>query len=310
MTTKQITLPIVGMTCASCVAHVEGALSSLSGVEKVVVNLGAAKANVEYNPERISPAQMVAAVADVGYEVGTAQVTLNVAGMTCASCVAHVEGALKELDGVTKAVVNPSTGSGQVLALNTAKVDYVPTLVTVAQMKAAIRDVGYEAAEKVESVSAMDREREARQKEIRRQGLYLAFATPVALIITIGTFRAMLPPALMPFVPELFAQKWFLGLLTTPIVLGPGRQFFTNSFRGLMHGVTDMNLLYATGIGAAYGIAVINTLFPSAGFGGEGATLCGHLAADTRRAWRAARTPSRSVARVFARRGLRLARAG
>ncbi|MBI1877228.1 MAG: copper-translocating P-type ATPase, partial [Chloroflexi bacterium] len=58
-----------------------------------------------------------------------------------------------------------------------------------------------------------------------------------------------------------------------PIVLGPGRQFFTNSWRGLRHGVTDMNLLYATGIGAAYGIAVINTLFPSAGFGGEGATF-------------------------------------
>jgi Cu+-exporting ATPase len=64
-----------------------------------------------------------------------------------------------------------------------------------------------------------------------------------------------------------------IGLLTTPIVLGPGRQFFTNSWRGLKHGVTDMNLLYATGIGAAYGIAVINTLFPQAGFGGEGATF-------------------------------------
>ncbi|HEX9676335.1 MAG TPA: copper-translocating P-type ATPase, partial [Anaerolineales bacterium] len=67
--------------------------------------------------------------------------------------------------------------------------------------------------------------------------------------------------------------KWVIGLLTTPIVLGPGRQFFSNSWRGLRHGVTDMNLLYATGIGAAYGIAVINTLFPQAGFGGEGATF-------------------------------------
>jgi Cu+-exporting ATPase len=64
-----------------------------------------------------------------------------------------------------------------------------------------------------------------------------------------------------------------IGLLTTPIVFGPGRQFFVNSWRGLKHGVTDMNLLYATGIGAAYGIALINTLFPNAGFGGEGATF-------------------------------------
>ncbi len=88
----------------------------------------------------------------------------------------------------------------------------------------------------------------------------------------IGTFYDMLGP-LRTIVPIWLSYKWVLGLLTTPIVLGPGRQFFVNSWRGLRHGVTDMNLLYATGIGAAYGIAVINTLFPAAGFGGEGATF-------------------------------------
>ncbi len=208
---------------------------------------------------------MIDAIGDVGYGAGTASVTLDVQGMTCASCVVHVEGALKELDGVTKATIN--------LALNTAKVEYVPTLVTVAQMKAAIRDAGYEASEQVSQVSAMDREREARQKEIRRQGTYLALATPIALIIMIGTFRDMLPANIAQFIPMLLGEKWFLGVLTTPIVFGPGRQFFVNSFRGLRHGVTDMNLLYATGIGAAYFIAVINTLFPDAGFGGKGATF-------------------------------------
>lgn len=265
MSTKQISLPIVGMTCASCVANIEGALNNLSGVEKALVNLGAAKANIEYNPERVSPAQMFAAVVDVGYEVGLANTTLNVTGMTCASCVAHVEGALKELDGVTKATVN--------LAFNTAKVEYVSTLVTTAQMKNAIRDVGYEASEKVEGVSAMDREREVRQKEIQRQGRYLLFATPVALVIMLGTFLPMFPPYIAQWIPSILGEKWLLGLLTTPIVFGPGRQFFVNSFRGLKHGVTDMNLLYATGIGAAYFIAVINTIFPQAGFGGEGATF-------------------------------------
>jgi len=265
MSTKQITLPIIGMTCASCVAHIEGALNNLSGVEKAIVNLGAAKANVEYDPARVSPAQMFSAVTDVGYEVSMANATLNVSGMTCSSCVAHVESALKELDGITKATVN--------LAFNTARVEYVPTLVTVAQMRKAIQEVGYEASEKVEGVNAADREREQRQKEIRRQGTYLAVGTPIAIVIMLGTFRDMLPPNLMLWIPELFGEKWFLGLLTTPIVFGPGRQFFVNSFRGLRHGVTDMNLLYATGIGAAYLIAVINTLFPDAGFGGKGATF-------------------------------------
>ncbi|MEK7786246.1 MAG: copper-translocating P-type ATPase, partial [Chloroflexota bacterium] len=92
------------------------------------------------------------------------------------------------------------------------------------------------------------------------------------LVVMIGTFYDMLGP-LKAFVPVWLSYKWVIGLLTTPIVFGPGRQFFTNSWKGLRHGVTDMNLLYATGIGAAYGIAVINTLFPKAGFGGEGATF-------------------------------------
>jgi Cu+-exporting ATPase len=111
-----------------------------------------------------------------------------------------------------------------------------------------------------------------REEEIRRQGRNLLVAGLIGLIVMIGTFYDMLGP-LKVFVPEFLSYKWVIGLLTTPVVLGPGRQFFTNSWRGLKHGVTDMNLLYATGIGASYGIAVINTLFPDSGFGGEGATF-------------------------------------
>jgi Cu+-exporting ATPase len=192
------------------------------------------------------------------------ELTLQVSGMTCASCVAHVEKALKELDGVNDAVVN--------LGLGTARVTYVPDAVTPAQMKRAVRDAGYEATERSGGADALDRERREREDEIRRQSRNLAIAGAVGLLIMAGTFYDMLGP-LHPFVPVWLSYKWVLGLLTTPIVFGPGRQFFTKSWNGLRHGVTDMNLLYATGIGAAYGIAVINTLFPNAGFGGEGATF-------------------------------------
>src|SRR3970282_1781295 len=54
---------------------------------------------------------------------------------------------------------------------------------------------------------------------------------------------------------------------------GPARQFFSASLNGLRRGLTDMNLLYATGIGAAYFIAVVNTFWPDAGFGGRDATF-------------------------------------
>lgn len=189
--------------------------------------------------------------------------TLQVRGMTCASCVAHVEQALRELPGVSQALVNLATG--------TAKVEYDPTKVSLEQMAQAVQEVGYEAVPVGEGAEALDREREARHREIKRQGLSLAFATPLSVIIMLGTFRDywILPY----FVPEWLGNKFLLGLLTTPVVFGPGRQFFVNSWRGLRAGVTDMNLLYATGIGAAYLIAVINTLWPTAGFGGRGATF-------------------------------------
>lgn len=263
-TILNLSLPVSGMTCASCVAHVENALKELPGVSNVAVNLATEKASLHYDPQLVKLADMQKAVEEVGYNVPAAEVTLDVRGMTCASCVEHVEGALKELTGVQEAVVN--------LGLNTARVTYIPGVITPAAMKRAVREVGYEASERSAGADALDRERQAREDEIKRQGRNLLIAGLIGLLVMIGTFYDMLGPFKV-FVPEFLSYKWVIGLLTTPIVLGPGRQFFSNSWRGLKHGVTDMNLLYATGIGAAYGIAVINTLFPQAGFGGEGATF-------------------------------------
>lgn len=261
---SEITLPINGMTCASCVAHVEDALKELPGTSNVLVNLATNKANLSYDPQRVKLDDMRRAVEDVGYAIAIAEQTLDVRGMTCASCVDHVQGALKELHGVQDAVVN--------LGLNTARVTYIPGVVSTASMKRAVREVGYEAQERSEGTDALDRERKAREDEIKIQGRNLIIAGTIGLIVMIGTFYDMAGP-FKAFIPVWLSYKWVIGLLTTPIVFGPGKQFFSNSWRGLKHGVTDMNLLYATGIGAAYGIAVINTVFPKAGFGGEGATF-------------------------------------
>jgi Cu+-exporting ATPase len=243
---------------------VEGALKELPGVTNVVVNLGTNKASLDYDPGLTSISSMQKAVSDVDYGIPSQEVTINVTGMTCASCVDHVEGALKELSGVTDAVVN--------LGLGKARVNYIDGVVSIAQMKQAIRNVGYGVSEVASQQDSLDREQKTREDEIKIQGRNLIIAGAVGLLVMIGTFYDMLGPA-KKVIPVFFSYKWVLGLLTTPIVFGPGRQFFTKSWNGLKHGVTDMNLLYATGIGASYGIAVINTLFPNAGFGGEGATF-------------------------------------
>jgi len=259
----EIALPVRGMSCASCVATVEGALRGLNGVQEATVNLTAEKAFVTFAPDRVSLAEMERAIHDVGYEVGKEELVLQVSGMSCASCVAAIEGAVGNLAGVASVQVSLTAGRG--------KVTYYPGAVTPTQIKRTIRELGYEAAEKLEGTAALDREREARQREIRRQGRWMLVAWPLALLVMLGTFQEVW--ILPRFVPKLLASPFLLFAITTPIVFGPGWQFFINSYRGLRHGVTDMNLLYATGIGAAYLIAVINTFWPHAGFGGPEATF-------------------------------------
>jgi Cu+-exporting ATPase len=132
--TLNLTLPITGMTCASCVSHVEVALKELSGVKQVIVNLATNKANLVYDPKQVGLADMQRAVESVGYSVPTTELTLDVGGMTYASCVAHVEAALNELPGVNEAVVN--------LGLGNARVTYIPGVVTTSAMKRAVSEVG------------------------------------------------------------------------------------------------------------------------------------------------------------------------
>ena len=258
---RKITLQISGMTCATCVAHNEQALRDLPGVRNVVVNLATGKASVEYDPERATLADMRKAVSDVGYEVVLNRSQLRVTGMTCSSCVANVEKVVSELPGVGKVVVSLNTESAQV--------EYAPDINTLADIKRAIESIGYAASEKDEGQEALDREQEARRRDVRRQLINLIAAGTLGMLVMIG----MLQPYWFKFLPSWTNNKVLLFFLTSPIVFGPGRQFFVNSWNGLRRGITDMNLLYATGIGSAYGIAVINTFWPNAGFGGREATF-------------------------------------
>ncbi|MBI2184032.1 MAG: copper-translocating P-type ATPase [Thaumarchaeota archaeon] len=245
MPTKKITLHLGGMHSASCEATIENALSSLDGVQHASVSFNSAKAEVEYDPDKVTVETMRKAVSDVGYRVLFDQIMLQVKGMTCASCVQKVEGALKGVDGVVAASVN--------LALGKATVEYLPDT-KMPELLRSVREVGYAASELSESEAAEDREKLERKKDIRKQMINLIISAPIGTIVMLGAFREYLLTYLP--LPEIFSNEYLLFTLTTIVILGPARQFFTNSFRGLRHGATDMNLLYATGIGAAYGVSV------------------------------------------------------
>jgi Cu+-exporting ATPase len=110
-----------------------------------------------------------------------------------------------------------------------------------------VGDLGYKVTEKLEGQARLDREQQVRSAELRRQKINMWTVWPLAAVIMVITFQGMwIIPEFMPA----SVKNWVLMALTIPVVVGPGRQFFTHSWRGLRRGVTDMNLLYATGIGA------------------------------------------------------------
>ncbi|MFP4632548.1 MAG: heavy-metal-associated domain-containing protein, partial [Halobacteriales archaeon] len=83
MTRSQIT--VSGMSCATCSATVEEAVSALDGVEDVDVNFATDEANVEYDPGEVSLAEIYEAIDDAGYSPERSQATVGIRGMTCAT---------------------------------------------------------------------------------------------------------------------------------------------------------------------------------------------------------------------------------
>ncbi|HLB28509.1 MAG TPA: heavy metal translocating P-type ATPase, partial [Dehalococcoidia bacterium] len=290
---RETTLPVAGMSCAACVNKVEKALKGLPGVQQARVNLAAGSAGLVYDPRLLTFEEMERAVQEIGYEVPWDRITLLVTGTAGPDSQQAIAKALEDLGGVVRVQGRaiPLRGSpgpgglgkkvdvgagivareGPEARAGWVGVEYAEAVVSAGQIKKALRELGYQVSEKGEGEASLDRERQARRAEVRRQLINMLIAWSLGAIVMLGTFRDywILPRIL----PPLLGNKLFLFALTTPIVLGPGRQFFVNSWNGLRRGVTDMNLLYATGIGAAYLIAVINTFWPEAGFGGEKATF-------------------------------------
>ncbi len=248
---RRVTLPVEGMTCAACVSHVEGALKEVAGVVSANVNLASEEATVEFDGDRASLNDLISAVDDSGYRTGLATITLNVGGMTCAACVVHVEHALRDVEGVLSANVN--------LASEQAKVEYLPGLAALPDMRHAVSDAGYSVEGVAGDEASHDAERLARTREIAGLRRRTLVASGLGVLIFLGSFRE-----LFPWVPS-FLQNWYtLWALATPVQLWAGWQFYHGAWGGLKHRTANMNTLIAVGTSVAYAFSAAATLFPDA----------------------------------------------
>jgi Cu+-exporting ATPase len=177
------------------------------------------------------------------------QVTIPVEGMTCASCVARVERALKKVPGVSEASVN--------LATERATVAFVAGQVAMPDLRRAVEDAGYRPRELREE--ERDAEAEARQGEQRTLLAKLLFAGIVGGILMLGAQHQHIP--LLADIPV----RWInvvSFLLATPVQFWAGWQFYVGTWKTARHFTADMNTLIAVGTSAAYGYSIAATFGP------------------------------------------------
>ena len=252
MPAEKISLPVEGMTCASCVGRVERALKKLPGVTDAAVNLATERADVTV--DGADRASLIAAIEKAGYQVPQQTLELSVAEMTCASCVARVERALKKVPGVSSASVNLATERATVQGSADARA-----------LIDAITRAGYP-ARLASSSAAMQQEleqrKQAEQAALKRDLLLAAMLTLPVFILEMGSHMI---PAMHHWVQDTIGlqNSWYLQfVLTTLVLIGPGRRFFTLGFPALLRGAPDMNSLVAVGASAAYAFSIVATFFP------------------------------------------------
>ncbi|EEW25061.1 heavy metal translocating P-type ATPase [Rhodobacter ferrooxidans] len=248
-----LSLPVDGMTCASCVVRVERALTAVPGVTSATVNLATERAEV-LSAAPIDRAALVAAVDRVGYTVPSQTVDIAIEGMTCASCVARVERALTAVPGVVSANVNLATERATVTGTADA-----------ALLQNAVETVGY-GARLVQASAAGDAEGAARKQAeealLRRDLLIAATLSLPVLALEMGSH--LFAPIHHLIMTTIGMQtSWVLQfVLTSLVLLGPGRRFYLKGYPALWRLAPDMNSLVAVGTTAAFAYSVVATFLP------------------------------------------------
>src|SRR5512145_2340570 len=249
--TKQLTLPITGMTCANCVATVERNLKNLDGVSTAVVNLSSERATVDFDAAKLALTDVIARVNRAGYGVASGEADLVIKRLSDDNDARRLEKALTSLEGVLEAQVSFTTEK--------ARVKYIPTIITQAELRRAVASAGFEAMEL--GGEAEDAEAKAREHEINEQRRLLV----IGLIFTVPLFLLSMGKD-FNLLPAFFytdnvmegmrdAQPWFGWLmlaLALPVQFYVGWQYYVGAYKALRNRSANMDVLIVMGSSAAF----------------------------------------------------------
>ena len=246
--TKQLTLPITGMTCANCVATVERNLKKLDGVQSAVVNLSSERASVDYDANKLSLPDFIARIDRAGYGVATGEADLVIKRLADDNDSRRLESVLRKLDGVLEAQVNFTTEK--------ARVKYVPTIVTQAELRRAVIAAGFEAVEL--GGEAEDAEAQAREHEINEQRrlliIGLIFTVPLFVFSMLRDFNL-----LGEWAHAVWAN-YAMWLVASPVQFYVGWQYYVGAFKSLRNKSANMDVLISMGSSVAYIFSIFITV--------------------------------------------------
>ncbi|KAI8324223.1 copper-translocating P-t [Martensiomyces pterosporus] len=245
-----------GMTCSSCVASIERGLKRRAGIVGVSVSLLAQRATVQFDDHVVSESDIIGWIEDLGFEAKpldetptVAKISFNVYGMTCASCVASIERAVKRVPGVVSVSVS--------LALETAAIEYQPSEIGVRKLVEVVEGAGFDVlvAETTQNNTQLDSLK--RTKDIlawkKRFWKSLWFSIPVIFIAKVAPHVHVLSTFFMTqVIPGLPLGALSQLVLTTPLQFVIGAKFYQNAFKALRHGNANMDVLVTTGTSLSY----------------------------------------------------------
>ena len=239
---KKAELKITGMHCATCAVNIEESLTRIKDVEKAQVNFGTDSAHVEFNPEKVTIHEIEKAVKDAGYDVVNQEATIKVGGMMCATCVETIEAALRDLPGIVTATVS--------LGTEKAYVTYNPSLTTIADMKKAIEDAGYQYLG-ISGEMSEDAEKKAREADLHDK--FVRFV--VGFAVSIPLMAAMYVP--LPI--SMHELGYIMLIISTPVFIWVAAPIFRAAWVSLSHRTLSMDVMYAMGTGVSFVASVMGT---------------------------------------------------
>lgn len=247
--TKQVTLPVTGMTCANCVATVERSLKKVKGVQTAIVNLSSERASVEFDPEMAGLTDLIERVERAGYGIATGEADFLLKRLSDDNDARRLEKALISVEGVLSVQVS--------VVSERVRVRYIPTIITYTELRHSIQALGFDTVE--EGGEAEDAESAARQKEIEEQKRHLIvgliFAVPLFILSMAGD---------LGFLPMSVSHstwiKWVMFALALPVQFYVGRQYYIGAYKSLRNGTANMDVLVALGTSAAFFYSIPVTL--------------------------------------------------